>query len=141
MLDFLKKGSQSKRRIPQARLEVDVEEILGDLHGCRMNRLETAEQRSCNADEFRTNRDQFTFVLGFSPSRPEGKRTINRVLPGSVSTSILPPNFSVTMRCTISRPNPVPEPCGLVVKNASKMRGNTSAGIPSTSYKILDQTE
>src|ERR1700721_1012923 len=60
-----------------------------------------------------------------------GSRTINFVFPGSDCTSMVPPNFCVTMRCTISSPRPVPEPCGLVVKNASKMRGSASGAMPS----------
>src|ERR1700679_1051052 len=60
-----------------------------------------------------------------------GSRTINFVFPGSDCTSMVPPNFCVTMRCTISSPRPVPEPCGMVVKNASKVRGSASGAMPS----------
>ena len=59
-----------------------------------------------------------------------GRRTMNCVRPGSDATSMSPPNFCVTMRCAISNPSPVPEPCDLVVKKASKMRGKTSGGMP-----------
>ena len=50
-------------------------------------------------------------------------------LAGRLSTVISPPSAR-TMPERIGSPSPVPMPRGLVVKNDSKMRGNTSAGIP-----------
>ena len=43
-----------------------------------------------------------------------------------------PPCFSTIWR-TMPSPSPVPSPFGLVVKNGSKIRGSTSAGIPGPS--------
>jgi hypothetical protein len=40
------------------------------------------------------------------------------------------PSFRSTSRRTMSRPSPVPLPTGFVVKNGSKTRLFTSAGIP-----------
>src|SRR5262249_5651195 len=50
--------------------------------------------------------------------------------PGSLSKRMLPP-CSSTMRWTIESPRPVPS--ALVVKNGSKMRARTSAGMPGPS--------
>src|ERR1019366_9392964 len=49
--------------------------------------------------------------------------------PGLLSTSMRPP-CPVMMPCEIDRPNPVPSPTGLVVKNGSKSRGRTWGSMP-----------
>jgi hypothetical protein len=76
-------------------------------------------------------------VSGAGPSI--GRRTVNRVRPGALSTLILPPWFSM-MRAEMLKPNPVPSPFGFVVKKGSKMRGRTSAGIPGPLSSIATST-
>src|SRR2546430_980953 len=44
------------------------------------------------------------------------------------------------MRCTTSKPSPVPSPTPLVVKKGSKMRDCTSGGIPGPSSAISTST-
>ncbi len=50
-------------------------------------------------------------------------------LPASLSTWIVPPD-SLTMRCTVAKPRPVPSPGLLVVKKGSNSRARVSAFIP-----------
>src|ERR1017187_9394433 len=44
-----------------------------------------------------------------------GRRTLNRVSPGTDENSISPPCRSATMRLLITKPRPVPDPTPLVV--------------------------
>ena len=59
-----------------------------------------------------------------------GNQSVNTVpFPTSLSTRILPPCRSTIPRLT-DKPSPVPSPSFFVVKNGSKIRGKTAAGIP-----------
>ena len=68
------------------------------------------------------------------PSRPQGIVTVNVVpAPGPLSTAILPPCASM-IPCVTAKPNPVPCPTSLEVKNGSKilrmiLRRDADAGI------------
>ena len=71
---------------------------------------------------------------GASASAPStGSETVNRAPPPSsdprFSTEILPPSCSTTPSVT-DRPRPVPSPTGFVVKNGSKIRLMSDAGMP-----------
>src|SRR5919202_3854786 len=62
-----------------------------------------------------------SFILHPSSSfRLMGRDTVNLVLPGTDSTSIVPSCF-LRIFLTISNPNPLPCPAGFVVKNGSKI--------------------
>src|SRR5208282_3743817 len=67
--------------------------------------------------------------LGVEDSTAGRNTSINVPCPGSLWTSIMPP-ASLTMRCTVARPRPVPVPGFLVVKNGSNSRARVSASIP-----------
>ena len=56
-----------------------------------------------------------------------------------LATSIDPP-IAVIRLWQMERPNPVPTPTGLVVKNGSKMRGRTSSGMPTPVSEISTAT-
>ena len=60
-----------------------------------------------------------------------GRRTTKRVSPGVDSTETSPWCASTTILRTMSSPSPVPLPTSLVVKNGSKIRETTSAGMPA----------
>ena len=71
---------------------------------------------------------------GATPRSPDsssaGKYTWNVVpRPSSLWTFTQPP-WLRTMPCTVDNPSPVPLPWAFVVKNGSKIRSATSAGIP-----------
>ncbi len=59
--------------------------------------------------------------------------------PDSLSTSIIPPD-SLTMRCTVAKPSPVPSPGFLVVKKGSNSRARVSASIPQPSSFTTSET-
>src|ERR1019366_122657 len=59
--------------------------------------------------------------------------------PGLLSTSIIPPT-SLTMRCTVARPSPVPFPGFLVVKKGSNSRARVSASIPQPLSFTVSET-
>ena len=86
---------------------------------------------------------QVALVVGHQhPDGPphRGTTTRNRLpRPGRDVTSIRPP-WSVTMPWAMASPRPVPCPGGLVVKNGSKMREATSAGIPGPSSQTSKTT-
>ena len=69
-----------------------------------------------------------------------GRWTVKREpFPSSLVTPMSPPS-SITMRREMLSPRPVPWPVGFVVKNGSKIRGSTSAGIPEPVSAISTQT-
>src|SRR5450759_3215891 len=59
--------------------------------------------------------------------------------PGSLSTAFVPPD-SLTMRCTVARPRPVPSPGFLVVKKGSNSRARVSASIPQPLSFTVSET-
>jgi hypothetical protein len=70
-----------------------------------------------------------------------GNTILNSVkIPGSVSTSMLPPCCLTTMSWLIDRPSPVPSPEGLVVKNGLNIFSLTSSGIPMPLSRIRIST-
>src|SRR5204862_1206552 len=71
---------------------------------------------------------------GFSTSK--GNVTRKTVRPGRLSHVMSPP-WSVTMRCEIARPSPVP--LGFVEKNGSRM-GASAVGIPGPSSSTPKNT-
>src|SRR5579859_3326556 len=107
----------------------------GNIGECAKNR-ESSQDRGAQLPNSRDHENapelRATKPAKAQADAPEacGKRMTNCVSPGLESTAILPPKFCVTMRCTISRPRPVPLPTGLVVKNGSKIRSRSSSGIP-----------
>src|SRR5439155_820328 len=73
-------------------------------------------------------------------SSPAGSSRINEAPPsGRFSAQSWPPS-SVTMPQETERPSPLPSPGALVVKNGSKIRGISSAGIPGPVSRTSRQT-
>src|SRR5207253_7883164 len=63
----------------------------------------------------------------------KGSRTRKVVRPGLESSVSEPLWRSTTIRRAVARPRPVPCPTSLVVKNESKIRSRSSAGMPGPS--------
>src|SRR3982075_4148991 len=72
------------------------------------------------------------------PLLVRGNTILNSVnIPGSVSTSMLPPCCFTMMSWLIDRPSPVPSPEGLVVKNGLNIFSFTSFGpVPLSRIRI-----
>src|SRR5262249_6319020 len=69
--------------------------------------------------------------LPASTGMTRGNVMMNSVkVPGSVTTSIVPPCCFTTMSWLIDSPSPVPSPAGFVVKNGLKIFSLTSGAIP-----------
>src|SRR5689334_5310478 len=96
--------------------------------GVRANVLDVAHVRTAFAHDV-ASCSCFGWLLEWNLGCCSGRRIRKRVSPGLDLTSIVPWCFC-TMRIAVSRPNPVPSPTGLVVKNGSKMRDLISAGMP-----------
>ena len=60
-----------------------------------------------------------------------GSKTKNVVPPSGLASKLICPPWASTMFFTTGRPNPVPRPAGLVVKNGSKTRFWSCSRMPS----------
>src|SRR5438093_13005418 len=69
-------------------------------------------------------------VLDDQDLHPTGRNTLKLVPTPICDSTSMRPRCSSTMPYATDNPRPVPRPCGLVVKNGSKIFGKSSCGIP-----------
>src|SRR3989475_4793889 len=73
--------------------------------------------------------DRFV-ILNHQDFHPTGRNTLKLVPTPICDSTSMRPRCSSTMPYATDRPRPVPRPCGLVVKNGSKILGRSSCRIP-----------